>query len=176
MLQDFSDKLNLEVQRIEKNIEDYRSILIQFRNGMLAVVAFVATLILGLASVDMINRNSITEILVIDVSIGVLVYFGFNIIIAGAQKPILKVWAAFARALEVSIFMKSNVGVSSFYLEKVTIDHLYHLQIYITILMNSQFGIVNAYSNCSKSKFWWQYKAQLCNLAENYKKSDCRSI
>ena len=163
-----SERLHLEIQDLENSIEKDTSDIVQFRNDFLTVVAFIATLIVTLDSISLVNKQVVVQVLFPDLIIGMVVYFVVNIFLFETEKVLSNIRGEYYLAENALSYIAGSFGVIPFKLEATTAGHLKLMNIYIMLCMNGYFGIVRAYSEASKSIFMKPSKSFLLKRADRY--------
>jgi hypothetical protein len=164
-LQSFSDQLQLEDKDFESSIDKYVSFLLQIRNNVLALVAFVATIVVSLGTTSLLNNEQVLWILTPDFVVGIAVYLIINFVLSRIHKALSPIREAYDLTENITQFLKGVLGSVPFYLEAETSDHLKLMNVYISLVVNSRFTLVSSYSLASKSKFLILHRMSLCNGA-----------
>jgi len=164
-LQNFSDGLQLEDKDFESSIDKYVSFLLQIRNNLLALVGFVATIVVSLGTTSLLNNHQVLWILTPDLVVGITGYLVINIVLIQIQKALSPIREAYDLTENITQLLKSFLGSVPFYLEAETSSQLKLMNVYISLVVNSRFKLVSSYSLASKSKFLILHRTSLCNSA-----------
>ena len=70
----------------ETSIDKYMSFLLQIRNNLLALVGFVATIVVSLGTTLLLNSQQLLWILTPDFAVGIAVYLIINIVLIQIQR------------------------------------------------------------------------------------------
>ncbi len=164
-LQNFTDQLQLEDKDFESSIDRYVSFLLQVRNNLLALVGFVATIVVSLGTTSLLNNEQILWILIPNFIIGIAEYLVINFVLSRIHKALRPIREAYDLTENITQFLKGVLGSVPFYLEAETNDHLKLINVYMSLVVNSRFTLVSSYSLASKSKFLILHRNSLCNSA-----------
>ena len=143
----------------------YASFLLQIRNNVLALVGFVATIVVSLGTTSLLNNQQLLWILIPDFVIGIAEYLIINFVLSRIHKALSPIREAYDLTENITQFLKGVLGSVPFYLEAETSDHLKLMNVYISLVVNSRFTLVSSYSLASKSKFLILHRISLCNSA-----------
>jgi hypothetical protein len=135
---------------------------------VLALVGFVVTIVVSLATTSLLNKEQILWILIPNFVIGIAEYLIINFVLSRIHKAISPIREAYDLTENIIQFLKGVLGSVPFLLEAKTSDHLKLMNVYISLVVNSRFTLASSYSLASKSKFLILHRISLCNgAAEN---------
>jgi hypothetical protein len=109
-LQNFSDGLQLEDKDFESSIDKYTSFLLQIRNNLLALVSFVATIVVSLGTTSLLNNHQVLWILTPDLVVGITGYLVINIVLIQIHKALSPIRQAYDLTENNTQLLKSFLG------------------------------------------------------------------
>lgn len=149
------DEIEADKEDFEKLSEQYLSVLEKRRNTLLAAVGFIATVvILGLASLGIIEMPYVILFLAIDLSVGLAIFVVYNYITAIIGNELTHVWTAHYETLRKIEFIQGHIAGHTLFLDTISPNRVNLLHAWsVTAVTAADYGLIEAYERASKAKY-----------------------